>query len=144
MEINRNLLVQIRQRLQTTRDPPTGNKSSLYDSESRWVLLTGLPLLASTPCNWHPHWFYNRANPSLTTLVTTSLTGTPDDGTSHNPTSERTQLFTPPFNEDDTSSVFLLQFTNSDMKLLTSDECSSRNTGCIPPSETEKTLFSFL
>ena len=54
---------------------------------------------------------------SLTTLVTTFFTGTSDDSTSHNTTSKITQLFTPPFNEDDTSNVFLLQFKNSDPKL---------------------------
>ena len=54
---------------------------------------------------------------SLTTLVTTFFTGTSDDSTGHNTTSKITQLFTPPFNEDDTSNVFLLQFKNSDPKL---------------------------
>ena len=49
------------------------------------IFSTGLTLLASTLCNWHFHYFYNQTNILLTTLVTTSLTGIPDDGTSHNP-----------------------------------------------------------
>ena len=57
-----------------------------------------------------------------------------DDNTSHTLTSKITQLFTPPFNEDDTSSVYLLQFTNSDLKLKTPNGCSSRKTGGTPPS----------
>ena len=75
-----------------------------------------------------------KTNPLLTTPVTTSLRKTSDDGTSNNSISERTQLIAPLFYADDTSNVFLLQFTNPDFKLLTLDGCSSRNTGCTPPS----------
>ena len=97
--------------------------------------LTGQTSLASTPCNWHPYWFYNLDEP---------LT----DNTGHHFTDEdfrrrqKLQLhfkenttLHPPFNEKDASSVFLLQFTNQYVKLLNPDGCSSKNTECRPPSK---------
>ena len=81
--------------------------------------LTGQTSLASTPCNWHPYWFYNPDEPLIDDTSHHLLTRTSDDDTSHNFTLERTQLFTPPFDEYDTSNVFLLQFRSSDLKLST-------------------------
>ena len=86
--------------------------------------------------------------------VTGTLTGSPirtnlfTDDTSHyftdrnlrrrhksHSTSGRTQLylhFTLLFNEDYTFHVFLLQLTNSDLKLSTPDGCSSNDTEGVP------------
>ena len=41
-----------RESLQTKNAPPTGNNSSLQDSGRKLGTLTGVTLLASTPCNW--------------------------------------------------------------------------------------------
>ncbi|XP_075265794.1 uncharacterized protein LOC142358236, partial [Convolutriloba macropyga] len=93
--------------------------------------LTKQTSLASAPCNKYPEWFYNQDEPLIDDTSYHLLTRNSDDNTSHNFTSERTQLFAPPFNEDDTSNVFLLQFKNSKLKLSTRDGCSNRNTGYL-------------
>ena len=47
-------------------------KISLHDVGRQLDTLTGLTLLACTPCNWHPHWLYNweDVDHSLTTVIT--------------------------------------------------------------------------
>ena len=145
MDINRNLLVHTRHRLQTTSDPPTGNKSSLQESDRQLGTLTGLTLLASTPCNWHSHWFHNRVDYLLTTPFNTLLTGTSFDGTIHNSILTTTRFSISLYNKDGTSSVILLQITNSHLKLLAPNECSSRNTGCIlPTNQRLRRHYSFI
>ena len=94
-----------------------GKKSSLQDNERKLGTLTGLTLLTGTPCKWHPHWFHNQVDELLKTLVNTLLTEIPGNGRSHNLISRTIQLMTSLYNEDDTSSVFQLQLTNSDLKL---------------------------
>ena len=107
--------------------------------------LTGLTSLVSTPYNWHPHWFYNQDEHLIDDTNHHLLTRTSDNGTSNNFTSEKTQRFTPLFNEGDTSNVFLLTFTNLDLKLSTLDGFTSRNTGCTPPSnQILRRHYSFL